>query len=72
MQDTSQSYIPLSEQDFLVFGRENVAYVRPLQVEGRQVAAIHSADGRQLAVQANREVAIATIRQNGLEPLSLH
>jgi hypothetical protein len=33
---------------------------------------VHSADGLTLAVITDRDVAVAVVRQNELEPLSLH
>ena len=51
---------------------EQIAYVKPVTVEGQTIFAIFAADGRELAVIENRDLAEATVRQNDMEPLSVH
>jgi hypothetical protein len=54
-------------------GIEHVAYVKPVKLDdGKTAFAIHAADGQEMAVMADREVAFATVRQNDLEPVSVH
>jgi hypothetical protein len=54
-------------------GIEQVAYVKPVTLEdGGTAFAIHAADGQEMAMLADREVAFATVRQNDLEPVSVH
>ena len=48
------------------------AYIKPTSHEGAVAFAVHAADGRPLAMIESRELAIATVRRNDLEPLSLH
>lgn len=55
-----------------VLSMPNVAYVRPVTVEGEDVYAIHGSDGAPLGVAPNRELAFAAIRQHGLEPADAH
>ncbi len=62
----------LPADEFAALGLENLAYVKPKQADGRQMYAIHTADGSEVAVVAGRELAFATITQNELEPLSVH
>ena len=62
----------LSPNDLLVFGLNDVAYLKPANVNGQAVYAIHAADGSQLALVANREVGFAAMHQHELEPVSLH
>jgi len=62
----------LTPQDLMALGLEQIAYVKPVQVEGKTAYAIHAADGTQVAVMSNRDHAIATVRQHDLEPLSVH
>lgn len=62
----------ITPQEFAVLGMNDIAYVKRLVVKDEVVYAIHSADGAQVAVLADRDVAIATIRQHDMEPLSLH
>ena len=62
----------LSAQDLLTFGLNDIAYLKPANVNGQDVYAIHAADGSQLAFVANREVGFAAMHQHELEPVSLH
>jgi len=61
----------LSPSDLLVFGLNDVAYLRPAVVNGEPVFAIHAADGSQLALVANRDVGLAAMFQHDLEPVWL-
>jgi hypothetical protein len=70
--DQTERATPISTQDLMILGLQEVAYVKPAVVDGRTVYAVHAADGREVAVMANRDVAMAAIRQNELEPLSVH
>lgn len=62
----------LSPQDFLMLGINDIAYVKKERREGREVFVIHSADGNSITALDNHDVAFAAVRQNGLEPLSVH
>ena len=62
----------LSPQELGLLGREDVAYVKSIVVEGQPVFAVHAADGTQIAVMANRDLAFAVVRQHGMEPVSVH
>ncbi|HYC04015.1 MAG TPA: DUF1150 family protein [Azospirillaceae bacterium] len=69
---TSQILRQLSAQDFAAFGVNEVAFVKPVLVNGTAAFAIHAANGQPLAVAPDLAVAFATVRQNDLEPVSLH
>lgn len=62
----------LSAPGFAALGNGQVAYVRPVTENGVPAFAVCSADGQQLAVVGDRDVAFALIRQNDLEPVSVH
>ena len=62
----------LSLQDFLLLGINDVAYVKKQVRHGQEVFVIHSADGTEITGLFGRDVAFAAVRQNGLEPLSVH
>ncbi len=62
----------ISKQDFLAMGVNNLAYVKPVVIDGQPLFAIHAADGAQIAVMANLGVAHAAIRQHDMEPVSVH
>jgi hypothetical protein len=62
----------LSPDVFAQLGMPSLAYIKPVQVEGNAAWEVHAADGTQIALMADREVAIAACRQNELEPVSVH
>ena len=62
----------ISSRELAVFGMQDLAYVKPVVVNGVTAFAVHAADGTQVAVLPDRELALATIRQHDLEPLSVH
>lgn len=62
----------LTENQLMQLGVSELAYVKPVLVEGSRVYAIHAADGSPMAVTDDREVAIAAIRQHEMEPALVH
>ncbi len=59
-------------RDFEALGLEQLAYVTAVKVEGQSALAVHAADGTEIAVMPDRDVACAAIRQHDLEPVSVH
>lgn len=66
------SYNELSQQDFLLLGINDIAYVKKEDRDGKVVFVIHSADGNAITALADHDVAFAAVRQNDMEPLSVH
>lgn len=62
----------MSPVDFAAYGAQEIAYVKKVVAEGEQLYSIHGADGTPLAVQPDRDLAFAIVRQNDLEPVSVH
>ncbi|HKT16434.1 MAG TPA: DUF1150 family protein [Stellaceae bacterium] len=62
----------ITPQDFAAMGVQQLAYIRPAVVNGVTVFTIHAADGTQIGMAPNRDVAFAAVVQNELEPVSLH
>lgn len=62
----------LTGSAFAMLGVGEWAYIKPTVNEGVAAYAVHAADGRPLATIESRDLAIATVRRNELEPLSLH
>lgn len=62
----------ISSQDFLEFGVQHVAYVRPVMIQGERIFAIHAADGTPLSVSESFESAIMAVRENDMEPVTVH
>jgi hypothetical protein len=69
--DISSSLKNLTQHDWLTFGLNSIAYLRPAVVNGQSIYAIHAADGSQLALVANRNVGLAAMYEHELEPVWL-
>ena len=61
-----------SPQDFIALGLDDLAYVRETVIDGQRVFAVHGADGRQLTVLPSRELAVSTVLNHEMTPLSVH
>jgi hypothetical protein len=59
-------------EEFAAFGRQGVAYIKRVVVNGTVAFAIHAADGAQLALVPSEDIAIGTLKQHDLEPHSVH
>jgi hypothetical protein len=62
----------LSEAQLAQLGMTQIAYVRPVTVDGTQGFAIHAADGTPMAMTEDREVAFAAIVQHNMVPALVH
>ena len=62
----------LSDNELGLLGMEDLAYVKRVVVDGTDAFAVHAANGTQIAVMADREVAFAVVRQHDMEPVSVH
>ena len=69
---TSEILKNISSQDFLGLGVHDVAYIRPVDVNGETHYSIHAADGTTLSVMEDENAAIGTIFQNDLDAATLH
>ncbi|MGH6938812.1 DUF1150 family protein [Hypericibacter sp.] len=63
---------PMSDQDLAVLGLADVAYLRPVMVDGKPGFAVHAANGNRLGVAPSRDIARAFIHEQELEAVSLH
>ncbi|MBX2834214.1 MAG: DUF1150 domain-containing protein [Micavibrio sp.] len=61
----------ISQQDFLGLGVHDIAYIRPVEVNGERKYSIHAADGTQLSVMDNWETAYGTVLQNDLSAVTV-
>ena len=62
-----------SPEQFATLGMGDFAYVRPMLGDGgARIYVVCLADGRQVGAFADRDVAVAAVRQHSLEPLSVH
>ena len=62
----------LSAQQLQALGVAQIAYVKPVLVDGAAAFAIHAADGTPMAVAGDCEVAFAAIRQYEMMPTLVH
>lgn len=62
----------LTTREFYALGVQQVAYVKKAAEDGAVGYAIHAADGSRIGFVATRELAFAALKQNDLEPLSVH
>jgi len=62
----------ISSRDLAQLGVQDMAFVKTVQVDDQTAYAIHAADGTQMALISDRDVAFAAVRQHGLEPVSVH
>ena len=62
----------MTANDLATLGMQDIAYVKPVVVEGTAGYAVHAADGTQMALIANRDLAFAVVRQNEMEPVSVN
>ena len=64
--------VQMTAQDFRALGLAQLAYVKPVTVDGGTAYSIHAADGTEIRVVADRAAACVAVRQHDLEPLSVH
>ena len=62
----------ISVADWARFGADDIAYIRPVVVDGVHAIAIHAADGTPIGAAPSAELAIAAIRQHEMEPALVH
>ena len=62
----------MSARELALFGMQDMAYIKRVIVNDVAGYAVHAADGTQIAVLPDHNVAFATVRQHDLEPLSVH
>jgi hypothetical protein len=62
----------LSVNDWARFGAQQIAYIRPIMVNGVTGMAIHAADGTPIGAAPNAELAIAAILQHEMAPALVH
>ncbi len=73
MNDSPSKALPvrgMSPSDFAAWGMPELAYVK--QAGDGDGWSIHAADGTQMGLAPNRDLAFAAIRQHDLEPVSVH
>ena len=62
----------LSPADWAAFGVQQIAYIRPVLVNGVKGMSIHAADGTPIGAAPDARLAIAAIVQHEMEPALVH
>jgi hypothetical protein len=62
----------MSANELALLGAQDLAYIKRVVVDGTLGYAVHAADGTEIAVLPDRDLAFATVRQHDLEPVSVH
>lgn len=66
------SALTLSAKDLETLGINQVAFIKTVTEDGDERFVVHAADGTAVRVFPTRELAELAIRQNDLQPLSVH
>ena len=62
----------ISTEQLAQLGMQQIAYVKPVVVDGTAAFAIHAADGTPMAIAGGLEVAVAAIMQHEMMPAQVH
>ena len=62
----------ISPQQLAMLGVQQIAYVKPVVVNGTAAYAIHAADGTPMAIAAELDAAMAAIVQHEMVPALVH
>ena len=62
----------ISEAQLAQLGMAQIAYVKPVELNGEKGFAIHAADGTPMALAGDLDVAIAAIHQYEMVPALVH
>ncbi|HWX49660.1 MAG TPA: DUF1150 family protein [Roseomonas sp.] len=62
----------LAPAEWARFGAEQIAYIRPILVDGNHAVAIHAADGTQIGAAPDATLATAAILQHEMVPVLVH
>ncbi len=69
---TAQMLRGMSAQDFALLGNQEIAYLRPVILNGSRAFSIHAADGTPIGAAPSAQLAAAAIRQHEMEPALVH
>lgn len=73
MEYSEATQAPMSATDFEMLGMDHVAYVKKLDGGQSPRFGVYAANGAEIALmEADREVTFAAVRQNDMEPVSVH
>lgn len=71
--DASDLLKQLSPREFLGVGMDQIAYIRPVLLDGDMAGfSIHAADGTQLSIVSSYNDAVMAARTSDLYPVTVH
>ncbi|MBV9863057.1 MAG: DUF1150 family protein [Alphaproteobacteria bacterium] len=62
----------ISSHELAALGMQDMAYIKQVVVDEVTGYSVHAADGTQIALMTNRDIAFAAVRQHDMEPVSVH
>lgn len=62
----------LSVADWARFGVQEIAYLRPVVVNGVRAISIHAADGTPIGAAPSEQLAVAAVLQHEMAPALVH
>jgi hypothetical protein len=62
----------ISTEQLAQLGMQQIAYVKPVVVNGAACFAVHAADGTPMAIAGGLDVAVAAIEQHEMVPAQVH
>ena len=62
----------LTARELQALGVSQLAYIKSVTVDGEAAFSIHAADGTQMALAGDRDVALAAVRQHEMIPALVH
>ncbi len=62
----------MTQDQLAQLGVPNLAYIKPVMMNGTAAFAIHAADGSPMAVATERDMAIAAVVQHEMLPALVH
>lgn len=69
---STENHNRLADKQFAILGLPELAYIKPVVVDGEGRFEVHSADGAILAILEDRDTAFATVIQHDMVPMSVH
>lgn len=73
MEYAEATQTPMSATDFEMLGMNHVAYVKKIGGGQTPRFGVYAANGTEIALmEADRDVTFAAVRQNDMEPVSVH
>lgn len=73
MEYSEAAHAPMSATDFEMLGMDHVAYVKKIGGGQSPRFGVYAANGAEIALmEADRDVTFAAVRQNDMEPVSVH